>query len=150
MKCQSALICYLKLDLYYLVNKQHIQLANAAFLYEPRKDAGETRLDLFFALYSFLCVLSLKVGPSLRFANRCFLVFSASLFEKNYQATWKRQNAKVNDRQRALLQCDCHLLIQPASYLQHGQAAYPANLSFGSFDRQVNFRHARSISRCWP
>ena len=26
---------------------------------------------------------------------------------------------------------DGHFLIQPASYLQYGQAAYPANLSFG-------------------
>ena len=39
------------------------------------------------------------------------------------------------------------LLIQPASYLQYGRAAYPANLSLGSGDSQGDFDF-HPISRC--
>ena len=33
---------------------------------------------------------------------------------------------KLNDRHKGLIQCDGHFLIQLASYLQCGRAAYPA------------------------
>ena len=57
-------------------------------------------------------------------------IFSSSFMEKDYRVMQKRQHTNVNDRHRGLLQSDGHFLIQPASYLQCGRAAHPANLSF--------------------